>query len=40
MFIPNSSLKYVSVAVDWSLDFTPLLQAMIRLLHVIPRGPT
>jgi hypothetical protein len=40
MFIPNPSLRYVSVAVDWSLDVTPFLQALIRSLHVAPRGLT
>jgi hypothetical protein len=38
MFIPNPSPRYVSVAVDWSLDVTSLLQALIRSLHVAPWG--
>jgi hypothetical protein len=25
LFIPNPSMRYVSVAVDWLLDVTPLL---------------
>jgi hypothetical protein len=36
MFIPNPSLRYVLVAVDWLLDVTLLLQVMFRSLHVVP----
>jgi hypothetical protein len=37
-FIPNPRVRFVSVAVDWSQDVTPLLQALIMSLRVAPLG--
>jgi hypothetical protein len=36
VYTPNPSLRYILVSVDWSLDVTPLLQVMLKSLHVAP----